>query len=432
MRPVTRKLNELIGSAGVFFAADPLQLRAASLLDEFFIRSVSHRSDKNICALLPRFDMQVFGKSPGPETHDNHAAVEEYTSRLAQQNRTLLRKQGGAKDHQVRVNTFSEKKIEKKIDKIPENLHTTDGSPPPISSSNRSMMNPPSLYLYGSVGRGKTLLMDELFSALRQHSSVSLRRLHFFELMGRIHSGIARVPLVVFANEFAHNCDILCLDEIALSDVQDMSVFSVFFSIILRRGVAVIMTSNEHPENLYLHGLNRHVFLPPLVKELRTNCRIISLGVEGEDYRLKQGGRPAWRWLNGLGEKMKKNPDTSYVEQLWLSASRVVELPVVDGCCVSVDADFLLGEQFGDYDSLANFLCENKYLLRVRIGSPFQKKDAFTRIPRFAKLVETLYDKRECFVEFMAEVGVEELFSGIGNNPAIKRTVSRLRQAELF
>lgn len=150
----------------------------------------------------------------------------------------------------------------------------------------------PGLYIYGSVGTGKSRLAD-LFSATLS-SRISKRRTHFHEFMLDIHSrlhharsspGYAGDPLQRIGREVADESRVLCFDEFQVSDIVDAMILKRLFGAIWTAGGVMVSTSNRHPEQLYENGLNRPLFIP-FIKDLEQRCEVWRLQGE-EDYRMR-------------------------------------------------------------------------------------------------------------------------------------------------
>ncbi|MGH8231161.1 MAG: cell division protein ZapE [Steroidobacteraceae bacterium] len=153
------------------------------------------------------------------------------------------------------------------------------------------------LYLWGGVGRGKTWLMDLFFDAVPLHAR---RRTHFHHFMRDVHRqlqqiGARRDPLEVLARRIARQAQLLCLDELFVSDIVDAMLLGRLLQALLRRGVVLVITSNVPPHELYRDGLQRDRFLPA-IEVLERELEVIAVD-GGIDYRLRQLQRQAL-WLD--------------------------------------------------------------------------------------------------------------------------------------
>lgn len=143
------------------------------------------------------------------------------------------------------------------------------------------------LYLWGGVGRGKTLLMDLFYECLPE----ALRlRMHFHRFMQRVHSELNDLagtvnPLKRVADRFAEEAKVLCFDEFFVSDIGDAMILGELLQHLFARGVTLVATSNVAPDSLYQNGLQRGRFLPA-IELLKKHTRVHNL--DGEvDYRLR-------------------------------------------------------------------------------------------------------------------------------------------------
>jgi len=146
---------------------------------------------------------------------------------------------------------------------------------------------PRGLYLWGTVGRGKTFLMD-LFAASLPHG-MALRR-HFHRFMQEVHEqlralGERQDPLDEVAAGLAARCRVLCLDEFLVADIGDAMILARLLESLFARGVALVTTSNTAPANLYQDGLQRARFLPAIAL-LERHCRVVEMA-SSHDWRLR-------------------------------------------------------------------------------------------------------------------------------------------------
>src|SRR5262249_50512456 len=153
-------------------------------------------------------------------------------------------------------------------------------------------------YIYGDVGRGKTMLMDAFFAVAAPRRK---RRTHFHEFMADAHQRIhafrqsqskgarAGGPILTVADLIAAETRLLCLDEFMVTDIADAMILSRLFGRLFERGLVLVATSNTAPEDLYRDGLNRDLFLP-FVAVLKRHADIIELRAR-VDYRLEKLAR---------------------------------------------------------------------------------------------------------------------------------------------
>ena len=144
------------------------------------------------------------------------------------------------------------------------------------------------VYLWGGVGRGKTLLMDLFVDEL---SGVALERTHFYRFMRSVHAELRDIkdhsdPLAVVAERLTARVRVICLDEFFVSDIADAMLLAGLFAGLFSRGVALVATSNVAPVNLYRDGLQRQRFLSAITL-IERHVQVVNL--EGSvDYRLRQ------------------------------------------------------------------------------------------------------------------------------------------------
>ena len=143
------------------------------------------------------------------------------------------------------------------------------------------------IYLWGTVGRGKTWLMDLFFELLPTRKK---QRLHFHRFMKRVHNdlklgGDVRDPLPRIARSWAEHCEVLCLDEFFVSDIADAMLLAGLLEALFDHGVTLVTTSNIEPDNLYRDGLQRARFLPA-IDLLKQHLKTVELA-GNTDFRLR-------------------------------------------------------------------------------------------------------------------------------------------------
>jgi len=153
--------------------------------------------------------------------------------------------------------------------------------------SRRRPAGQPGLYIWGSVGRGKTWLMDLFFQSLPFRDK---QRSHFHRFMQSVHDELKKHaqhadPLTLVAQKIARRARVLCFDELFVSDIGDAMLLGTLFRELFARGVTLVATSNVPPDGLYKDGLQRARFLPA-IHLLKKHTRVVHLD-GGTDHRLR-------------------------------------------------------------------------------------------------------------------------------------------------
>ncbi|MBL0374082.1 AFG1 family ATPase [Rhizobium sp. KVB221] len=208
--------------------------------------------------------------------------------------------------------------VARRLDMILEALHSRKPASKTsalgwLFASRRKVEQPVrGLYIHGSVGRGKTMLMDILHELAPIERK---RRAHFHEFMADVHSRIhahrqklkkgetkQADPVPPVAASLHAEAVLLCFDEFTVTDIADAMILSRLFTELFRLGSILVATSNVEPDNLYLDGLNRQLFLP-FVSLLKDNVDVVSLDTE-TDYRMeKTKSLPVWLVpINGVND----------------------------------------------------------------------------------------------------------------------------------
>ncbi|KAI9320743.1 AFG1-like ATPase-domain-containing protein [Dichotomocladium elegans] len=155
---------------------------------------------------------------------------------------------------------------------------------------------PKSVYIYGSVGTGKTMVMDLFYSTLGTDRK---RRVHYHAFMLEIHARIHALrtttaqanPIGAIAQEIVENTTVLCLDEFQVTDIADAMLLRQLVDELFERGLVLVTTSNRHPSELYENGHSRALFYP-CIRRLLTDCHVVCLDA-GIDYRTTFAPHPS-------------------------------------------------------------------------------------------------------------------------------------------
>jgi cell division protein ZapE len=286
------------------------------------------------------------------------------------------------------------------------------------------------VYLWGSVGRGKTWMMDRFHAGLGAGST----RLHFQHFMREVHARLRRLrdqesPLEAVAAQFAADSRVLCLDELQVLDVGDAMLLYGLFKGLLDRGTVLVTTSNMPPSQLYEGGLQRERFLPAIAL-LESHLDVIRIG-QGPDWRLQRLS-DSMTWFDAAQPHTAERM-TALFERLAAgsqSQGRQIlnvegrELPARRTASGMAWFDFIAlcegPRAAADYIALAEEL-HTLFLSGVPVFDA-QRDDAARR---FIGLVDELYDRRVKLVA-SAWAAPHELYRGERLRGAFERTASRL------
>ncbi|GAB4169585.1 MAG: cell division protein ZapE [Rhodocyclaceae bacterium] len=290
---------------------------------------------------------------------------------------------------------------------------------------------PRGIYLWGEVGRGKSLLMNFFYDLLPYRRK---RRVHFHAFMREVHEGLRRLrgeadPLPVLCAGIARETRFLCFDEFHVSDIADAMILARMLDALIGRGVVFCITSNYPPAGLYRDGLQRESFLPAIAL-IERHLDVIEVD-SGIDYRRRAfGALDAWR--TGAGREADAALAGSFRELAGGPGhERAVE---VLGRSLAVRRrglgviwfDFGVlcgpGRSQNDYLEIAR-----RYRAVLVSGVPRMSPAQADEARRFAWLVDVFYDRAVKLV-VAAECEPDELYREGLQAGEFRRTASRLAE----
>ncbi len=307
---------------------------------------------------------------------------------------------------------------------------------------------PRGLYLWGGVGRGKSMLMDLFFEAasIRQK-----RRVHFHDFMLQTHAFIARWrklsqaekrrhpafvreagddPMAPAAKHVAEHAALLCFDEFHVNQIADAMILGRLFEQLFEREVTVVATSNRKPSDLYLNGINRQLFLP-FIKRLEEQLEVVELKAT-RDYRLDRlTAAPVY--YSPLGAEAEAAMDAAFA-RLTAGAPATADRIDLQGRTLNVPRQAMGVARFS-FDELckqplgaADYLAIARHFHTVLIDSvPKMSQDERTWAARLVTLIDALYESKTKLV-MSAGAEPDELYPAGDGAFEFQRTASRLHE----
>ena len=301
---------------------------------------------------------------------------------------------------------------------------------------------PRGVYLWGAVGRGKSMLMDLFYDALHIQRK---RRVHFHAFMLEVHARMREVrksesgdPIPLVADALVADVRCLAFDEMVVNNSADAMILSRLFTALIERGVTVIATSNRPPGDLYKDGLNREHFLPfiALVEQ-----KLDVMGLNGPtDYRRDRLGDGA-RWfvpaddaasaaLSAAFFRLTDYPpeDRAHVPSLDLDVGggRMLLVPKALKGVAVFSFKRLCAEARGASDYLA---IARQFHAVIIVGIPKMGPDNRNEAARFVTLIDALYEYR---VKLLASAAAmpDALYVAGDGAFEFERTASRLSEMQ--
>ncbi|GGE42891.1 cell division protein ZapE [Primorskyibacter flagellatus] len=293
---------------------------------------------------------------------------------------------------------------------------------------------PKGLYLWGGVGRGKSMLMDLFVDSL----SVPVRRVHFHAFMQEIQDGLHEArkahvedSLAPVVDRVADGLRVLAFDEMQITDIADAMIVGRLFDALMARGVVIVTTSNRVPDDLYKNGLNRQLFLPfiDLIKDRMVVHELDS----PKDYRQNRlsGSRVYFTPVDAEAR--------AAIDRIWIDLTggggqplvltikgRKLTLPAFRNGIARASFHDICGQMLGPGDFLA-IADAVKVLILENI--PRLGRSNFNEAKRFVTLIDALYEAKVRLICSAADEPESLYIEGDGAFE-FQRTASRLREMQ--
>ncbi len=298
------------------------------------------------------------------------------------------------------------------------------------------------MYLWGGVGRGKSMLMDLFFDCVQINRK---RRAHFHEFMLEVHQRLRAErakelgdPIAPVVADLAGEARLLCFDEMVVNNMADAAIMSRLFAGLIAAGVTIVTTSNRHPSDLYKDGLNRQLFLP-FIDLLQEKLDILTLDGPVDYRRDRLGDAQTWLVPNGaeataaISEsffRMTDYPpdDRNHVPSadLDLGGGRILHIPKALKGVAVFSFKRLCGEARGAADYLA---IARRFHTVIIVGIPILGPQNRNEAARFVTLIDALY---EYGVKLLAsaDAAPDGLYPVGDGRFEFDRTVSRLMEMQ--
>lgn len=299
----------------------------------------------------------------------------------------------------------------------------------------RRSETPLGLYLWGGVGRGKSMLMDLFVDAM---DSEIVRRVHFHAFMQEVQAALHEArkqgvddAIEPVATQIASEIRVLAFDEMQITDIADAMIVGRLFEKLRAGGVSIITTSNRVPDDLYKNGLNRQLFLP-FIEKIKTDMVVYELKSETDYRQDRLAGSPVYFTPNTQAAR-------NQIEDIWNGFTQGNAAPMdltVKSRIVHIPAFYNGVARAGFYDLCGKMLGPADYLaiaqvVRVLIleDIPQLGRSNFNEAKRFVTLIDTLYEAKVRLI-CSAAAKPEMLYLEGEGTFEFERTASRLREMQ--
>ncbi|MBX9731310.1 MAG: AFG1 family ATPase [Sphingomonas sp.] len=301
---------------------------------------------------------------------------------------------------------------------------------------------PKGVYLWGGVGRGKSMLMDLFFSCVDIRRK---RRVHFHEFMLEVHQRLAEErkkeagdPIAPVAAAMVGEARLIAFDEMVVNNTADAAILSRLFTAMWARGLTVVATSNRPPHDLYKDGLNRGLFLP-FIDLIGEKMTVVPLNGPVDYRRDRLGQMDMWLVPNGPDAtkalssaffRLTDYPpeDRAHVptEDIPVQGARTLHVPKsLKGVSV-FSFKRLCGEPRGAADYLA---IARRFHTVIIVGIPRLGPENRNEAARFVTLVDALYENNVKLIA-AADASPDQLYTKGDGAFEFERTASRLEEMQ--
>ncbi len=291
------------------------------------------------------------------------------------------------------------------------------------------------VYVYGSVGVGKTYVLDLFYTSLFERKKA---RFHFHEFMQHVDAELRRLqgtenPLISVAKKMASSCRVLCLDEFLVNDVAHAMILAELIEYLFSFGLTLVATANTKPDDLYLGGVHRERFIPA-IELIKSHCTVVALE-DKDDHRLGKASMPQTYFC----------PHNDEVEQQMNAAFDKLAGKVDSAGLIDIQHRDIAYKKRGDvaiwfdFDVICNL--PRSALDYLEIAQKF-KLIFISRIPAIAPddtthaillihLIDVLYDRKVRLV-VSSDVPLESIYPTGPMRQSFVRTESRLNEMQSY
>ncbi|NET71298.1 MAG: cell division protein ZapE [Sphaerospermopsis sp. SIO1G2] len=304
-----------------------------------------------------------------------------------------------------------------------------------ISTKETASISSAGLYIWGGVGRGKSMLMDMFYHSL---SELKKQRIHFHRFMLEVHEAIHHYrvqgvddPLMRVAQDISKRYKILCFDELQVHDITDAMLLARLFTHLFEQKLTIIFTSNRPPEDLYANGLQRERFLP-FIALIREQLQVVEI-ISARDYRQDRlAGLKEWYLCPCTPDNARTlAQEFDYMAGHELATPQHITVQgrslLVPRACRDMawfHFDDLCDQPLSSHDYLELATVFRFFFIEA---IPVMTPDMRNQAKRFVHLIDVLYEAR-ALLFCTADALPEALYDAGDGAFEFERTASRLRE----